>query len=250
MSTDPGSLDTSVSPAVDPANADAVSGELIAGAGGDGKPIHHPVFGAGRNVLATLHTISLSLAGVERDIKAAGLKDPQTEARLRRAASSKMGGAMKTVEQGLQSIGDHRAKVADDIDAALLIPQTRTGVVESMRSGDVRAHLRSLGSPTERVKAIHAAIGDGDAEAVAAVLSASPLASGLSPKDIELIRTLAETKFAPTLVRTRAAIDKLRAIVERGAKATEQRFGGLTGVGSAKVAKAERALAALEGGAA
>lgn len=82
----------------------------------------------------------------------------------------------------------------------------------------------------------------------AAVLSASPLASGISLKEQGFARVDAEEKFCKPAVQLRESIGKMVGLVETAMNATEQRFGPLCGVGDSPAAKAARSLAALEGG--
>lgn len=241
-------IDTSVSPAVDPMVADAIADQFVLSVGTDGKPVHHAAFTSGRGVLDTLHQSSLAMAQAERDIKAAGMNDPATTDRMRRAAKSKMDAARKAVETGVAALTAHRDQVEAGIVEALGIPTARVDVNEAGRASDIRAYLRGL-PERQRSEAIRKAIADGDASVAAAVLSASPLASGIDRRSADAMRGEAELKFAGDAVRLRDSIDRMRGLVDTAMGATEKRF-ARWGFGNSAAAKAAQSLAALEGGAA
>lgn len=92
--------------------------------------------------------------------------------------------------------------------------------------------------------------GINDAAVARAVLSASPLASGITKKEADFARVDAEERFARPAVRLRDSIGKLTGLLETAINATEARFGPLCGVGESPAAKAEAALRAVEGSAA
>jgi hypothetical protein len=88
-----------------------------------------------------------------------------------------------------------------------------------------------------------------DRAVAAAVLSASPWASGLNAEAAGFVRSEAERVFAEPQVRLRDSLSKLRGLVATAGAALEREFGGLVGVGDSPAAKAARSLGALEGGA-
>lgn len=240
-------IDTTISISVDPAMADAISDQFAIGIDADGKTTHHAAFTAGRAVLAALHDTSLGLGRAEQDIRAAGLDDPVTRDRLQRSANAKMNASRKAAADGLAALQAHTDQVNAQIDTALGIPTARTDVNEAGRASDIRAFIRSLPA-SERPEAIRRAIHEGDSAVAAAVLSASPYASGINRKELDFARVDAEEKFCAPAVRLRESIGRMIGLVEVAVSSTEARFGPLCGVGDSPAAKAARSLAALEGG--
>lgn len=240
---------SSISISVDPGMADAIADQFTLSHGADGQPVRHAAFTAGRSVLAALYETSTGLARAELDIKAAGLTDPVTRDRLQRSATAKMNTARKSASDGLAALQAHVDQINMRIDTDLGIQTARTDVNENARAGEIRAYLRSL-SQRDRPEAIRKAISEGDTAVAAAVLSASPLACGLTRKEQDFARVDAEEKFCKPAVQLRDSIGKMVGLVETAMNATEKRFGPLCGVGDSPAAKAARSLAALEGGAA
>jgi hypothetical protein len=243
-------IDTSISPAVSPDMADAIAPEFVISTDATGAPVHHAALTAGRGVLNTLFTTSTGLSEAERNIRAAGLNDPATTDRLRRAATAKMNAARKSASDGLASLQQHVDQISAGIDDALGIPTAKVDVCEAGRASDIRSFIRSLPA-RERPEAIRKAIAEGDRAVAAAVLSGgSALASGISAKEMEAVRFDAEERFCKPAVRLRDNIGRMVSLVETAMNATEKRFGPLCGVGDSRAAVAARSLAAIEGGAA
>lgn len=237
---------STISISVSPEMADAIADQFTLSHGTDGQPVRHAAYTSGRSVLAALYETSTVLAQAEHDIKAAGLKDPLTRDRLQRSAGKKMDAARKSASDGLAALQAHVDQINTGIDTDLGIQTARTDVNENARAGEIRAYLRSLGA-RERPEAIRKAISEGDTAVAAAVLGASPLASGLTRKEQDFARVDAEEKFCKPAVQLRESISKMVGLVETAVNATEKRFGPLCGVGDSPAAKAARSLAALEG---
>lgn len=240
---------STISISVDPGMADAIADQFTLSTDAQGQPVRHAAYTSGRSVLAALLETSTVLARAEQDIKVAGLNDPATRDRLQRSATTKMNTVRKSAAEGLASLQAHVDQINTGIDTDLGIPTARTDVNENARAGEIRAYIRSLGV-RERSEAIRKAINEGDAAVAAAVLSASPFASGISRKEQGFARTDAEERFCKPAVQLRDSIGKMVGLVETAVNATEKRFGPLCGVGNSPAAKAARSLAALEGGAA
>ncbi|MCC6230045.1 MAG: hypothetical protein IT432_12575 [Phycisphaerales bacterium] len=240
---------STVSISVSPEMAETIADRFNLSFDANGQPVRHAAYTAGRGVLASLHDTSIGLASAELDIKRAGLTDPATVDRLRRAAVNKMNGVRKSASDGLAALQSHVDQINAGIETDLGIPTARTDVNENARAGEIRSFIRSL-PQRERSEAIRKAIGEGDTAVAAAVLSASPLASGLTRKEQDFARMDAEEKFCKPAVQLRESIGKMVGLVETAINVTETRFGPLCGVGDSPAAKAARSLAALEGGAA
>lgn len=244
-------IDTSVSITIHPQTVDAYRGAFVLGTNIDGSPVIHDAFNKARAAMEVLFTRSMTMAEAERAMKSAAAQqaDPSQERRLRAGASRSLSECRKTVETTLEALAGHRAKVADDIFQGLGIPVARTSVTDSQRASDVRSALRAM-SKSDRLSAMRAAVREGDSEAVASVLSASPLASGLSSGEMDGLRAEAEQKFTPEAAAMRDNLDRLSEVIARSGNITERRFGPLVGQGDSPGARAERAISALEGGAA
>lgn len=237
---------------VDPSNLEApeVSAPLTLGMDTTGAPVLHPALIASRSALKTMHSAALDLESAEKAIRQT--PDPTANKRLRAGAEKRLSEATKAAAGALDSLTEHRAQVEGQIESALGIPEARTSVTAAMRASDIRATIRAIGNPTARTEALRTAILSGDREAASAALSCSPLALGITQRDVEGLRQHAEGKFTPELVRLRSGLDRVRGIVEQAQRTTSTRFGSLIGKGDSNAAKAEAALRALEanGGAA
>ncbi|GMV71380.1 MAG: hypothetical protein AMXMBFR77_12180 [Phycisphaerales bacterium] len=240
-------IDTSISMSVTPEMIDVHRDGFILGANTDGSPVFHDAFTKARATMEAVFTKSRALSEAERALKAATAQqaDPAQERRLRTLAARTLGECRKAVEGALESIGAHRAKADEEITNALGIPAARLQVTDSQRASDVRAALRAMGK-AERMAALRSAVQDGDAEAVGAILSASPLAAGLSRTEADNLRADAERRFTPELAAFRSNLDRLREVIVRAGDVTEKRFGSLVGRGNSPAARVEAALSALE----
>lgn len=239
-----------VSPSLDPSILDApqIASALTLGQSMDGSPVLHPALTAARAAMKIMHDSSAALAEAERAIKATN--DPSASKRLRAGAEKRLADATKAATSALDALAQHREKVCAEIDEALGIPRAREVVTDAMRASDIRAYIRSLGTPVARMEALRAAIGGGDREAASAALSCSPLALGITQREADTLRDFAEHHFARPLVAIRDGLDKVRGIVEQADRITTSRFGSLIGRGDSREARAEAALRNLEGGAA
>lgn len=235
-----------ISISVSPDMADAIADQFTLSIDASGQPVRHAAYTSGRGVLAALYETSTGLAEAEANIKRAGLNDPATTDRLRRAATAKMNAARKSASDGLAALQAHVDQINQQIDTDLGVPTARTDVNENARAGEIRAYIRSLGA-RERPEAIRQAIAtEGDKAVAAAILSASPWASGVTKKEWDFARVDAEERFCKPAVQLRESIGKMVGLVETAMTATEKRFGPLCGVGDSPAAKAARSLAALE----
>lgn len=228
--------------------APEVARPLTVGLNTDGSPVVHPALQSSRAAMKTMHTAANALEEAERAIRKS--TDPAASKRLRAGAEKRLAEATKAAATALESLAQHRAQVEGQIDEALGIPEARSSVTAAMRASDIRAHVRSLQTPTARMEALRSAILSGDREAASAALSVSPLALGVSAREVEGLRQHAESKFTPELVSLRSGLDKVRGLVEQAERTTTTRFGSLIGKGDNGEAKAEAALRNLEGGAA
>lgn len=243
----PPTINTDIPVSIHVDNIDPLRDAFTLGVNADGSPVLHDAFTKARGAMDVLFTKSSALSEADRALR--GRIDSAQERRLRAGADRALSDARQSVEAALESIAQHRAKTEDDITNTLGIPAARTSVTDSQRAADVRSALRAM-PKTARLDALRAALNEGDAEAVAAVLSASPLASGLTRGDLEGLRMDAERKFAPKAAALRDSMDRLREVLARAGDATERTWGRLAGRGTDPHARAEAALRNLEGSAA
>lgn len=206
----------------------------------------HPAHGAARSAMHIMQSASATLADAEKALL--GITDPTAAKRMRAGAEKRLADITKAASTAREALDQHRTKIGSEIDAAIGVPEARESVTAAMRAGDIRAHIRSLGTPTARVEALRSAIQGGDREAASAALSCSPLALGLNAEQVRILRPLAEEQFAGPLVALRSGLGRVREIVERAETVTTKRFGGIVGRGDTREAKQEAALRALETG--
>jgi hypothetical protein len=235
---------TDVSPSVLPENVDGLQPAFVLDVNQSGVVLD-PAFSNARAAMETLHSSYTALADAESALDRA--PDPSAAKRLRSGAESRLRSAMKTADAALATIDARAREVEEGIENTLGIPLARTSVTDSQRASDVRFSLR-LTREGDRFHVVRRAIEAGDTEAVAAVLSASPLASGISQEHFKQLRMLAELKFAGSLVQKRESIGKLRTTLQRAGELTRSRFAPLLG-DDGREARREASLRALEGGA-
>lgn len=236
-----------VSISTDPALLDVreVTAGFVQGTDAGGTPILHPALVASRAAMESIHGFNIKAveaANSLMDVK----DDPVLNKRLRLALSRTLADSQRVAESALQNIEAHRKQATDSIELALQLSEHRGSVVHSLRAADVRASLRAM-SKAERLKELRAAINAGRVEAIASVLSADPLASGLTAQDLDGLMLEASTAFAPADVRLRSNLDRIAHIVSQAAGATSSTFNSLIGKGTDNAARAEASLLTLEG---
>ncbi|MCC6677431.1 MAG: hypothetical protein IT436_09825 [Phycisphaerales bacterium] len=243
MSTKP--LD--LPPSIHPDMLQLAESDLTIGHDAGGSPVMDPAYAAAHGALARMHEAGTGLADAEAQLRErdGSRLAPSDALRLRTSTERTLSTLRKTVDTALGTIADRREAVEGEIAAALQLPEHRSSVVHASRAADVRAALRGM-SPDDRADALHAAILAGDVEAVASVLSASPLASGLSRDDLKRLQTDAEHQFAPRLTALRTGLDKARDILARADDLTHTRFAGIVGQGDSAAGRAEAALRRAE----
>jgi hypothetical protein len=83
----------------------------------------------------------------------------------------------------------------------------------------IRDYVRALPDAGARMTFLHDAIKDGHHEVVSAVLQTTPWVSGLTPKELATVRTLAEQKFATREANQRDAARKaLDTVMQAGTR--------------------------------
>jgi hypothetical protein len=210
----------------------------------DAGPVYDAAF---TSVAASMHTIhdSARLLGEAVD-SVTQARDPGAQRRLHAAATARLNTARRGVEAATNAIDSRRAQLEAEIDVDLMLPQHKAGVVENIVANDVRGRLRQLGGGSRAFDAVREAIANNDPPGVAAVLAASPLASGLGYDQHRMLRSMAEQAFSPKRVAMRAGLEKLSAVVARAGDVLNAEYGYLLGEGDGRDARKERALRALE----
>lgn len=232
---------------LDPSNVSALEKHFIIGRQADGTPVFHNAYTAVRSAMQNLFDASKALDDAAAQVKAAGVNDPALTDRLRRAAVQRMNAARQAVANALDATRAGVNVANDDIDNHLRIPNHRTDLGSMMRANDVRAYIRSL-PENQRADALRKALAEKDVDAIGAVLSASPLASGIDAKTAGYIRADAERVFAGPYVHLRTNIQRLSSLLETAIGTAERRHAGLTGAGDSPTARAARAVEAVETG--
>lgn len=236
------------SPSLSPLNLEPLAESFRIGNTATGEAVFDAAFSQVSSAMHTIHDSARLLNEATDSVSQA--RDPGAERRLRASATARLNTARRSVEVATNAIDARRAQLETEIDADLALPQARAGVVENLQGNDVRSRLRQLGGGSRAFDAVREAIANNDLSGVAAVLSASPLASGLGYDQHKMLRTMAEQHFAPKRVAMRAGLEKLASVVARAGDVLSTEYGYLLGEGDGRDARKERALKALEGGAA
>ncbi len=118
----------------------------------------------------------------------------------------------KGVERHLAAITSAVATVEQQIESKL-----RNSRADSAEAADIRRYVNGL-PPNERTGWLHSRIAEGDLTVSHAVLGYSSWASGLEPKNAELLREMARQRFAPNEMQMRDALRKVQGKVMTAAK--------------------------------
>ncbi|MGD9791707.1 MAG: hypothetical protein AB7Q00_13905 [Phycisphaerales bacterium] len=243
------SLNDPLSPALDARVIDHHARENVVGLVND-NPVYTGEFTTARGAMATVASAAHHILAAQRTLAASqpGTIDPREDLRLRRAIGNAYEGAQDALDEALRTLGTQRAAIVGKINEEIGVVTSASSVTENARAGETRQYLRSL-TPTARSTALREAIREGDAPFVAGAL-VSPRLAGLSADEARAIRGEAERKFAANSSSRRDAIDALAKRLDTASAAFGQRFADAAGSGDTPAAKHERALVALEGGAA
>ncbi|MCC6678886.1 MAG: hypothetical protein IT436_17305 [Phycisphaerales bacterium] len=212
-----------------------------------GQPVYSAEFTSALAGMGAMEDATGKLLEAESASRNAG-RDQAASDRLRRGAQKSLAGATKALEDSLSALGEHRTKANAEVAQAVGVDAARVSVTDNARGAEVREFIRSL-DRMKRMSAIQDAIREGDREFIAGIL-AMPRLAGLTADEAAQLRADAESTFAPEAFKRRAEIDVLAKRLRTAGGAFIDRFGALAGVGDTAGARAERALAALEGGAA
>ena len=148
------------------------------------------------------------------------------------------------IDRRVKELNGYRDTLATRVAAALDHPERKTPEGLALAT-EVRAHIKAMKKPDERLSFVAAAIEKGDVPTVAAVLHAQPFLSGLEPATHDTLRARAAAKFAPVdnaqLEATEAALDHVTGASSRLVK----RYTEILDLRSTPVAQAAKSVRAL-----
>lgn len=123
--------------------------------------------------------------------------DPSHAVEIRNAMAQSADRVARGVERQLKALDSSLATVEQTIEGKVRNPRA-----DATESADIRRYVYGL-SANERFSWVDKQVREGDLVTAHAVLNASPWASGLEPKQAELLREAARQRFAPTEARMR-----------------------------------------------
>jgi hypothetical protein len=134
--------------------------------------------------------------------------DPTRAAELASAADAAAQRSSAIVQRGVDKIDQTLAKFNDWIEAKTVHPKANVASVVQEAS-EIRAYVKAL-DPKTRTHWVEQRIEAGEQSVAFAVINASPWISGLEPEQQQVLRDLAEQKFAPVEYRRRAALSTVK----------------------------------------
>ncbi|API58924.1 hypothetical protein BSL82_06020 [Tardibacter chloracetimidivorans] len=150
------------------------------------------------------------------------------------------------IDRRMKELNGYRDVLATRVATALDHPARKTPEGLAL-AAEVRAHVKAMKKPEQRMQFVVQAVEAGDIPTVAAVLHAQPFLSGLDAPAHAVVRSRAAAKFAPVdnaqLGATEAAINHVAA----SSSALVKRYGDILALRNAPAAKAAKSLKALEG---
>lgn len=148
------------------------------------------------------------------------------------------------IDRRMKELDGYRDTLTTRVATALDHPERKTPEGLAL-AAEVRAHIKAMKKPDERLSFIAAAIETGDVPTVAAVLHAQPFLSGLEPATHETLRARAAAKFAPVdnaqLEATEAALSHVAAASSRLVK----RYGEILDLRNTPAAQAAKSVRVL-----
>lgn len=235
----------------------------------DGSPARHPAWALTRDTLKRVVEGSSRLATAEKAVRTAAMEhaareaaargswrgvapvmEPHAERRLRSSARTEITNTKGAIAKAREALGEHARTLQAEIVQAIGTDTARQDLAANARAAEARSMLRSLGKSPDKSAVLNEAIRAGDREFIAGILSGSPILSGLDREAFGALREQAATEFAGEQSRLLSGISFLVDHLNLADSALDRRFGALTGEGPSGQAAQERALAALEGGAA
>ncbi|KWV95943.1 hypothetical protein [Erythrobacter sp. AP23] len=161
-----------------------------------------------------------------------------------KAAERAMDRIAPAIDRRVRELRGYRDKLASRVESALDHPHRRTPEGLSL-AAEVRAHIKGMTKPEERLSFIHKAVARDDRTTVAAVIHAPPFLSGLDDETHGTIRQRAASTFAPVDSAQLDATDSALRQVMNAGNALSGRFGRVMQLRQAPAMKAAGSLKAL-----
>lgn len=185
---------------------------LVDDAGGPGEV----AYSAGRVALQSMYTslaamddaTKANLAPHQRGARQVMEVPPEKRPALAAAMGTRFENAARTVDRSIAAMRESVAALEKAVDSALVNPR-RNEVGTAAAAVQIRDYVRALPSAAARTTFLQEAIKDGQHEVASAVLQTTPWVSGLTPKELALVREMAEAKFAPRATAQREAARKV-----------------------------------------
>lgn len=235
---------STVSESLNPALLAPLASSFEKGKTTDGAPVHDAGYGAAVGFMAAAYENARLGTEAASAIRAAK-DDAGQQRRLRASWQTRFSATMKAHDDALAKIDAESADNEARVDEDLELTQAKTDVVRGLRAISITTRLRGMGSD-RAFTFLSRAIQENDKEVVSAAL-VSPFAAGLTYEHAALLRQLSESRFSPERVKRRDAYSKLRGTIARARDIFTEDHGAILGTGDNPLARAEKALANLEG---
>ncbi|ALC13686.1 hypothetical protein [Sphingopyxis sp. 113P3] len=148
------------------------------------------------------------------------------------------------IDRRVKELNGYRQTLETRVATALDHPTRKTAEGLAL-AAEVRAHIKAMKKPEQRMQFVAQAVDGGDVATVAAVIHAQPFLSGLTPETHATLRARAAAQFAPVdnaqLAATDAALQRLTA----SSSALVKRYGDILAMRDAPAAKAAKSLKSL-----
>lgn len=186
----------------------------------------HAIYTAGKQALKVMHESLSAIAAADRALRQApppGVKvtletragqaapifpmPPDKIDEFNQAMAHNFSRAGASYEKAEQTISAGIEALDKSIDTALM-DKDRNTAGTAQAAGEIRSIIRAA-KPEERSHQVEQLIKDGEHSAVAAILGAPPLASGLTRAQMTTLRTMAAARFAAVPFQQREAAGKL-----------------------------------------
>jgi len=195
---------------------------LVDGAGGAGETAYQASRVALRNMydaLAHMHDATqANLVPTPRGNRVAMEVPPDKRQALATAMGARFESAAKAVDRSVAAVKESLAALEKATESNL-VNNRRNETSVAQAASEIRAYVKGLPDAGARMAFLHDQIKDGSHEVVAAVLQTTGWVSGLTPKEMEVVRGLAEHKFAPRETAQRDAARKaLDTVMQAGSK--------------------------------
>ncbi len=166
-------------------------------------------------------------------------------AALADAMSAKFVSTSTAAERADEAVDEAIAQIETRIALATSNPR-KDAVSVAQAASEIRQHVKSMKSSSERMEFVRKAIEDGDLEIASAVLQTSCYSSGFGKQEFDVIRGMTQAKFAPRDFAQRTSALAVKAALSKAQGLFLQRYAALLPRVSAS--PADDALANLKKG--